>query len=109
MDQLYQRYMRGQIYTYIGDILLAMNPFQRLPIYSEEASALPIDHVSRRDPGPTIVQTLTPVSSRCHQVSLKYRNRAKLDSPPHIFAVADSSYHSMLHQKRNQVGVSCLR
>ncbi|CAN7994050.1 unnamed protein product, partial [Ixodes hexagonus] len=71
VDQLYQRYMRCQIYTYIGDILLAMNPFQKLPIYSEEAS-------------------------------LKYRNRAKLDNPPHIFAVADSSYHSMLHQKRNQ-------
>lgn len=71
VDQLYQRYMRCQIYTYIGDILLAMNPFQKLPIYSEEAS-------------------------------LKYRNRAKLDNPPHIFAVADSSYHNMLHQKRNQ-------
>lgn len=71
VDQLYQRFMRGQIYTYIGDILLAMNPFQKLPIYSEE-------------------------------VSLRYRNRAKLDNPPHIFAVADAAYHSMLHQKRNQ-------
>lgn len=71
VDQLYQRFMRGQIYTYIGDILLAMNPFQKLPIYSEE-------------------------------VSQRYRNRAKLDNPPHIFAVADAAYHSMLHQKRNQ-------
>ncbi|KAH7962843.1 hypothetical protein HPB52_018225 [Rhipicephalus sanguineus] len=71
VDQLYQRFMRGQIYSYIGDILLAMNPFQKLPIYSEE-------------------------------VSLRYRNRAKLDNPPHIFAVADAAYHSMLHQKRNQ-------
>lgn len=71
VDQLYQRYIRSQIYTYIGDILLAMNPFEKLPIYTEV-------------------------------ISQRYRNRAKLDNPPHIFAVADSAYHSMMHQRRNQ-------
>lgn len=28
--------MQGQIYTYIGDMLLAVNPFTQLRIYSEE-------------------------------------------------------------------------
>ena len=28
--------MQGQIYTYIGDILLAVNPFTQLGIYNEE-------------------------------------------------------------------------
>ncbi len=34
--QLFHRYMQGHIYTYIGDILLAINPFTRLEIYNEE-------------------------------------------------------------------------
>ncbi|OQR78592.1 myosin-IIIb-like [Tropilaelaps mercedesae] len=72
LDQLGRRYKKGQIYTYIGDILLALNPFQQLSIYSADVSA-------------------------------QYRNRGRADNPPHIFAVGDLAFHSMLHQKRNQV------
>lgn len=31
-----------------------------------------------------------------------YRNKAKSDNPPHVFAVADSAYHAMLHQRQSQ-------
>lgn len=31
-----------------------------------------------------------------------YRNQQKSNNPPHIFAVADAAYHSMLHQRRSQ-------
>ena len=34
--QLYSRYSQGVIYTYIGDILLAVNPFSPVNIYGEE-------------------------------------------------------------------------
>ena len=38
VSQLFNRFMQGQIYTYIGDILLAVNPFTNLGIYTEEVS-----------------------------------------------------------------------
>lgn len=34
VEQLKLRYEQNQIYTYIGDILIACNPFEHLPIYS---------------------------------------------------------------------------
>ena len=40
VSQLFTRYSQGQIYTYIGDILLAVNPFSTLTIYNDEVSVL---------------------------------------------------------------------
>ncbi len=36
MDQLEQRYSNGVVYTYIGDILVAINPFAELSIYGDK-------------------------------------------------------------------------
>ncbi|KAJ1530956.1 hypothetical protein ONE63_005792 [Megalurothrips usitatus] len=71
VEQLQRRFEQGQIYTYIGDILLAVNPFASLGLYSEHEQA-------------------------------RYRGRARSDNPPHIFAVADAAYQSLLHQTHNQ-------
>ncbi|XP_076468254.1 myosin-IIIb-like isoform X2 [Babylonia areolata] len=71
VNQLLARYEDDIIYTYIGDILLAVNPFTPLTIYTEEYSR-------------------------------KYMHAAKADNPPHIFAVADQSYQSMMHNQHNQ-------
>uniref|UniRef100_A0A3Q3B8Y2 non-specific serine/threonine protein kinase n=1 Tax=Kryptolebias marmoratus TaxID=37003 RepID=A0A3Q3B8Y2_KRYMA len=35
-DQLQSRYGTGQIYTYVGDILIAVNPFHQMEIYTPE-------------------------------------------------------------------------
>ncbi|XP_073162992.1 myosin-IIIb [Lepidochelys kempii] len=40
IHQLQKRYADLQIYTYVGDILIALNPFQNLSIYSPQFSTL---------------------------------------------------------------------
>ncbi|XP_026503557.1 myosin-IIIb [Terrapene carolina triunguis] len=40
IHQLQKRYADLQIYTYVGDILIALNPFQNLSIYSPQFSKL---------------------------------------------------------------------
>lgn len=39
VEQLQRRFEQGQIYTYIGDILLAVNPFTSLGLYGEQEQA----------------------------------------------------------------------
>ena len=36
VSQLCKRYQKRLVYTYVGDILISINPFQKLDIYSEK-------------------------------------------------------------------------
>lgn len=74
-DCLNERYQQDKIYTYVGDILIAVNPFQRFGLYTNEVSA-----------------------QYCN-----VHNKSEL--PPHLFAIADSAYHSMSRNKKSQVCV----
>lgn len=38
ISHLQKRYDELQVYTYVGDILIALNPFQNLSIYSPQVS-----------------------------------------------------------------------
>uniref|UniRef100_A0A915PKD8 Uncharacterized protein n=1 Tax=Setaria digitata TaxID=48799 RepID=A0A915PKD8_9BILA len=72
LDNLKDRFASGHIYTYIGPILLAVNPFNFFPIYNPKYARL-------------------------------YCQSRQLSSmPPHIFAIANITYHSMLRIKANQ-------
>ncbi|VVC25717.1 Protein kinase, ATP binding site,Protein kinase domain,Serine/threonine-protein kinase, active site,Myosin [Cinara cedri] len=71
VNQLKKRYQMNLIYTYIGDILLAINPFTSLSLYTSAEQK-------------------------------KYCNQMRAACPPHIFAIADSAYQFMLHEKANQ-------
>ncbi|XP_050729022.1 myosin-IIIb-like isoform X4 [Eriocheir sinensis] len=71
VDHLERRYQTDQIYTYMGDILIAVNPFKELGVYGD-------------------------------QESRRHRGMVKSENPPHIYAMADNAYHTMLHQKQQQ-------
>ncbi|RKO98816.1 hypothetical protein CXG81DRAFT_15404 [Caulochytrium protostelioides] len=65
------RYMQEQIYTYSGIVLIAMNPFSRLAIYSPE-------------------------------IMREYSGKRRGELEPHLFAVAEEAYRTMITERRNQ-------
>jgi myosin IX len=73
LENLRQRFEAGHIYTYVGSILIAVNPFRFLPIYNPK------------------------------YVRLYQNQRIGPILPPHIFAIADNAYYFMLKEKSNQV------
>ncbi|OCT75584.1 myosin-IIIa isoform X2 [Xenopus laevis] len=70
-DQLQTRYNRDQIYTYVGDILVGVNPFRQMDLYSSQYLQM-------------------------------YIGAKRTDNPPHIFAVADLAYQSMVTYNSDQ-------
>ncbi|XP_056282748.1 myosin-IIIb isoform X4 [Pseudoliparis swirei] len=56
ISRLQKRYDELQVYTYVGDILIALNPFQNLSIYSPQFSKL-YHGVKRADNPPHIFAT----------------------------------------------------
>ncbi|XP_041980868.1 unconventional myosin-IXAa-like isoform X2 [Aricia agestis] len=72
LDNLRARFSAGYIYTYVGSILIALNPFKFYPIYNPK------------------------------YVKLYQNKRLGSSFPPHIFAVADTAYHCMLRERTNQ-------
>ncbi|EDQ85639.1 uncharacterized protein MONBRDRAFT_34161 [Monosiga brevicollis MX1] len=72
LEHLHQRYEKDVIYTYVGDILIAINPFKELGIYDA-----------------------------AHKAEYQQGN-PKLQHTPHIFAVADTAYHDMLKTGKDQ-------
>ncbi|XP_023408960.2 unconventional myosin-XVI [Loxodonta africana] len=72
--EIQKRFGNNQIYTFIGDILLLVNPFKELPIYS------------------TMVSQLYSSSS----------GRLSSSLPPHIFSCAERAFHQLFLEQRPQ-------
>lgn len=70
-ENLQKRWQNGEIYTYIGGVLISVNPFKDLGIYTD-----------------TMVQL--------------YKGKNRLEVPPHVFSIAESSYYNMNAYKENQ-------
>ncbi|CAI9731276.1 unconventional myosin-IXAa isoform X18 [Octopus vulgaris] len=71
LDNIRARFYNGNIYTYVGSILIAVNPFKFFPIYN-----------------PKYVKM--------------YQYKWLGDLPPHIFAIADAAFSTMLRTRKNQ-------
>ncbi|XP_012567832.1 myosin-8 isoform X2 [Cicer arietinum] len=72
LQNLQSRYTINEIYTYTGNILIAVNPFQRLPhLYANETMA-------------------------------KYKGAAFGEQSPHPFAIAGYAYRKMINEERSQ-------
>ena len=73
---LERRYNTGNIYTYTGPILIALNPFQRLPLYTSEI-----------------------LDSYYKAGLLKAQGIETSEAlPPHVFAIADAAYVHFLYK-----------
>lgn len=72
LECLQNRYMGDSIYTNIGPVLIAINPFTLIkPLYTE---------------------------ARIRE----YRGKKHFEVPPHVYALADDTYNSMLSYRENQ-------
>jgi myosin protein heavy chain len=71
LHNIKDRYYSGLIYTYSGLFCVVVNPYKRLPIYSEK-----------------IIEC--------------YKGKKRHEVPPHVFAVTDSAYRSMLQEREDQ-------
>uniref|UniRef100_UPI00358F29BB myosin-IIIa n=1 Tax=Myxine glutinosa TaxID=7769 RepID=UPI00358F29BB len=70
-NELQRRFSEQIIYTYVGDILIAFNPFHLLPIYNTEQS-------------------------------VRYHGAWRKTNSPHIFAIANAAYQTLLSQHSHQ-------
>lgn len=71
LHNLKDRYFSCLIYTYSGLFCVVVNPYKKLPIYTEKVIEL-------------------------------YKGKKKHEVPPHIFAVTDGAYRSMLQDREDQ-------
>ncbi|KAL5253440.1 hypothetical protein ACHWQZ_G013281 [Mnemiopsis leidyi] len=71
LHNLRDRFQSDLIYTYSGLFCVVVNPYKRLPIYTERVIDM-------------------------------YKGKKRYEVPPHIFAITDNAYRSMLQDRENQ-------
>lgn len=71
LHNLKDRYYSGLIYTYSGLFCVVVNPYRRLPVYTDKVIEL-------------------------------YKGKKRHEVPPHIFAITESAYRSMLQDREDQ-------
>lgn len=85
---------RDTIYTFTGPILIAVNPFKPLPIYSDEALAT-YRAAGQEAAARLAGQQAAAASSSGSQATATATEEGPAALPPHIYAVADAAYRAM--------------
>lgn len=81
---LESRYNEGNIYTYTGPILIAMNPFKTIPLYTSQILEAYYNYGLLKAQG---IDNGSPL-------------------PPHVYAIADAAYRDMMKIILGSYGVS---
>merc|ERR1719323_1813201 len=71
LHNIKERYYSGLIYTYSGLFCVVVNPYKKLPIYTEKIIEI-------------------------------YKGKKRHEVPPHVFAITDIAYRSMLQDREDQ-------
>ncbi|XP_039754036.1 myosin heavy chain, non-muscle isoform X1 [Pararge aegeria] len=71
LHNIKDRYYSGLIYTYSGLFCVVVNPYKKLPIYTEA-------------------------------IMERYKGIKRHELPPHVFAITDTAYRSMLQDREDQ-------
>ncbi|XP_064606783.1 myosin-10-like [Liolophura sinensis] len=71
LHNLKDRYYSGLIYTYSGLFCVVVNPYKKLPIYTDKVIEL-------------------------------YKGKKRHEVPPHVYAITDTAYRSMLQDREDQ-------
>ena len=79
------RYINGNMYTYTGPILIAMNPFKPLPIYDSQTLETYYNYGLVKEQGLMNEMVVSAL-------------------PPHVFAIADAAYRNMMKVIQNDFG-----
>lgn len=89
-DNLQKRWTNAEIYTYIGGVLISVNPFR-----------------GRRDSNKIVLVLNFPLrildlGIYTDEVLHKYKGKNRLEVPPHVFGIAESAYYNMNAYHENQ-------
>lgn len=87
---LQKRWTVGEIYTYIGGVLISVNPFR--------GEALCVQNVLSN----VGVKYLSDLGIYTDETLQKYKGKNRLEVPPHVFSIAESAYYNMNAYHENQ-------
>jgi myosin-1 len=89
-ENLQKRWAVGEIYTYIGGVLISVNPFKGEALYLQNM----VSNVG--------VKCFSDLGIYTDETLQKYKGKNRLEVPPHVFSIAESAYYNMNAYHENQ-------
>lgn len=100
--------------TYIGPVLISVNPFKQMPYFTDREIELYQGAVSktlqRLVASLCGVQRVVQEMELCSSLFIGLSPQAQYENPPHIYALTDNMYRNMMIDGENQcVIIRCVR